>query len=229
MKTINQMKKALIVAAIGATVMGVALPAVAVGVPTMDAITAGLLTENAMAQAKQALDALNTAKDGIDQVRQQYDNYKGLISGNDKLGNFLNNPAINQVLPLSDWSDVYDSAKDIASLRERYGLISSDASVQQRFDQILSITDALERNFDSTSERVRNAEQLRAQLNRVETPQQKSDLQLRYQQELLEQQNQQARLSNMRMLMDQQDKIDNQKKAQSFSDYYLGKSKTVPQ
>ena len=205
MKEIRQMKKTLIAAVVSATVMIAALP-VNAGVPTVDALTAGLLQMNAAAQAQQALDALNTAKDGINKAREQYDNYKGLISGNDNLGDFLNNPEINKVLPLSDWANVYTAAKDIASLRQRYGLVSSDASVQQRFDQILSITDALQRNFDASTERVRNAEQLRAQLNQVDTPQQKSDLQLRYQQELLEQQNQQARLANMHMLMEQQEK-----------------------
>lgn len=228
MKEIRQMKKTLIAAVVSATVMIAALP-VNAGVPTVDALTAGLLQMNAAAQAQQALDALNTAKDGINKAREQYDNYKGLISGNDNLGDFLNNPEINKVLPLSDWANVYTAAKDIASLRQRYGLVSSDASVQQRFDQILSITDALQRNFDASTERVRNAEQLRAQLNQVDTPQQKSDLQLRYQQELLEQQNQQARLANMHMLMEQQEKIDNQKHAQNFSDYMLGKTKTVPE
>lgn len=231
MINLKGINSALFATAINAAFMWVAVPAVAAvpGVPTVDMSTLVQLKLDALEQAAQAADALKTAKDGINQVREQYDNYKSLISGNDGLGNFLNNPQINKVLPLSDWADVYTSAKDIAGLRERYKLVSSDPSLQQRFDQILSVTDALQRNFDASTERVRNAEQLRAQLNQVDTPQQKSDLQLRYQQELLEQQNQQARLANMHMLMEQQEKIDNQKHAQNFSDYMLGKTKTVPE
>lgn len=186
------------------------------------------LAVNATQQAAQAASALTTAKDGIDQVRQQYDNYKSLVSGNDQLGNFLNNPALNKVLPLSEWSDVYTSVQDLASLRERYGLKSDNATVQQQFDRYLAAADALERNYNASTQRVANAEQLRAQLNQVQTPQQKQDLQLRYQQELLEQQNQQMRLTNMNMLMKQQEKIDNTKRAQDFSDYMTGKSKVLP-
>lgn len=224
----NKLKKNLVAGVLSAAVLGFTAPATAIGVPTLDASTLIQLKLDAIDQAAQAADALKTAKDGIDQVRDQYNNYKGLISGNDQLGNFLNNPALNKVLPLSEWSDVYSSVKDIASLRERYGLTSSNASVQQRFDQIMSAADALERNYDASTERVKNAEQLRAQLNQVNTPQQKADLQLRFQQELLEQQNQQARMANMQMLIDQQEKIEDTRRTNAFMDYMTGKSKTLP-
>lgn len=223
MKNVNQPGTKLLTVAMAIGLMSFASlgMAAAPGVPTLDASTLVQLKLDAVDQATQAADALKTAKDGIDQVREQYENYKSLISGNANLGDFLNNPALNKVLPLSEWSDVYSSVQDISALRERYGLTSSDATVQQRFDKILSAADALERNYDASTARVQNAEQLRAQLNQVETPQQKADLQLRYQQELLEQQNQQARMSNMSLLMQQQEKIENRKRAQDFTDKYL--------
>ncbi len=230
MKDVRQIKKTVLAAALSTafTWLPIVALAAAPGVPTVDLSTLTQLKLDALDQAAQAMDALKTARDGIEQARQQYDNYRGLVSGNDQLGNFLNNPALNQILPLSDWADVYASAKDIASLRQRYGLVSDNASVQQRFDQILAVTDALERNYDSTTSRVKNAEQLRAQLNQVQTPQQKADLQLRYQQELLEQQNQQMRLANMHLLMEQQEKIEDTRRSQAFSDYMYGKTKVLP-
>jgi type IV secretion system protein VirB5 len=181
-----------------------------------------------MAQAKQALDALSAAKDGIRQAEQQYNNYKSIVTGNDQLGGFLNNPALNKVLPLGEWSDVYSTVQDISSLRRRYGLTSDNASVQQQFDRMLAATDALERTYNASTERVKNAEQLRARLDQVQTPQQKEDLQLRYQQELLEQQNQQMRLANMQALQAQKEKMDDAKRAQNFEDYILGKSTVLP-
>ncbi|KPX04830.1 type IV secretion system protein, partial [Pseudomonas syringae] len=113
--------------------------------------------------------------------------------------------------------------------RDRYGLTSDNASVQQKFDQMMSVADALERNYNASTERVKNAEFLRARLNEVTTPQQKEDLQLRYQQELIEQQNQQMRLANMQMLQQQQEKMENEKRAQDISDFYFGKSTVMPQ
>jgi type IV secretion system protein VirB5 len=222
------MKKNVIALTLSAVLLGAAVPAFAAGVPTLDAVTGMILESNAVAQAKQALDALSAAKDGIRQAEQQYNNYKSIVTGNDQLGGFLNNPALNKVLPLGEWSDVYGTVQDIASLRSRYGLTSDNASVQQQFDRMLAATDALERTYNASTERVKNAEQLRAKLDQVQTPQQKEDLQLRYQQELLEQQNQQMRLANMQMLQQQQEKIDNQKRAQNFENYMLGKTKVIP-
>lgn len=221
------MKKNVTALTLSAVLLGGALPAQA-GVPTVDAIAASLLTSNAVAQAKQALDALTTAKDAIRAAEQQYNHYKSIVTGNDQLGGFLNDPALNKVLPLGEWSDVYSTVQDIASLRSRYGLTSDNASVQQKFDQMLAATDALERTYNASTERVKNAEQLRAKLDQVQTPQQKADLQLRYQQEMLEQQNQQMRLVNMQMLQAQTEKNNNAKRAQDFQDYMLGKTTVIP-
>lgn len=204
-------------------------PAMAAGVPTLDVVTAGLLESNAVAQAKQALEALNTAKDAIRTAEQQYSHYKSIVTGNDKLGGFLDDPALNKVLPLGSWSDVYSTVQDIAGLRQRYGLVSSDASVQAKFDRMLAAADALERNYNASTQRISNAEQLRARLDQVQTPQQKDDLQLRYQQELLEQQNQQMRLANMQMLQQQQEKMVNKQKEQAFVDHLMGSGTATPE
>lgn len=213
-----------------AFIVASAVPTVAhaIGIPTLDAATGIILSQNAITQAMEAAEALKTAKEGISQVKEQYDNFKGIVTGNDKLGNFLNNPKLNQVLPMGDWADLYNTGKDLAELRERYGLTSSNASVQQKFDRLLSAADSLERMYDASTERINNAAQLRAMLNQVDTPQQKQDLQLRYQQELIEQQNQQIRLANLQMLQQQQEKMENTKKAQAFEDYMLGRTKEVP-
>ncbi|MEE9681888.1 P-type DNA transfer protein VirB5 [Pseudomonas moraviensis] len=224
------MKKTLLAGLVAAALI-TAAPAVnaVVGIPTLDAATGIILTTNALAQAQQALDALNQAKEGIEQARAQYENYKGLISGNSNMGDFLDNPTLNKIMPLSEWGDVYDDAKDLPNLRSRYNLQSDNPDIQKQFDKLLSVTGMLEANYNASAERVKNAEQLRQQLNVVETPQQKADLQLRYQQEVLELQNQQARLQNMKMLMDQKEKMESKQRSQAFEDYIRGKSKTVPQ
>lgn len=224
------MKKTLLAGLVAAALI-TAAPAVnaVVGIPTLDAATGIILTTNALAQAQQALDALNQAKEGIEQARAQYENYKGLISGNSNMGDFLDNPTLNKIMPLSEWGDVYNDAKDLPNLRSRYNLQSDNPDIQKQFDKLLSVTGMLEANYNASAERVKNAEQLRQQLNVVETPQQKADLQLRYQQEVLELQNQQARLQNMKMLMDQKEKMESKQRSQAFEDYIRGKSKTVPQ
>ncbi|MCY1286045.1 P-type DNA transfer protein VirB5 [compost metagenome] len=173
------------------------------GIPTVDVANLAQMVQDAQAQAQQALDALNTAKEGIAQAKQQYEHYQSIVTGNDKLGDFLNDPALNRVLPMGDWADMYEDVQDIADLRGRYGLTSKNKDVQAKFDQLLAMTGALEANYNASTERVKNAEKLRQKLDEVQTPQEKEDLNLRYQQEFLELQNQQLRLANMKYLDEQ--------------------------
>ncbi|MCY1444596.1 P-type DNA transfer protein VirB5 [compost metagenome] len=77
---------------------------------------------------------------------------------------------------------------------------------------------ALEANYDASTERVKNAEKLRQKLDEVQTPQQKEDLNLRFQQEFLELQNQQMRLANLKYLDEQKAIITDRKERHQFDE-----------
>jgi type IV secretion system protein VirB5 len=207
----------------------IAQQAQATGILTADVASLAQLVLNAQEQANQAGDALSEATRGIEQAKSQFNEYKGLTTGNDQLGNFLDNPALNRVLPLEGWAKVYDSASDLAELRERYGMTSDNVTTQQKFDRVLSVMSALEKVYAASNERLENANALRNRLNSVQTPQEKEDLELRYQHEHLELQVQQQRLGQMQMLVQQEEKLQNQGRIQSFKDYAKGKSSTIPQ
>lgn len=197
-------------------------PVYALGIPTMSITEVTQLIINAQQQAQQALDQLNEAKSAIQQARNQYEQFRSVTEGNDKLGNFLNNPLINHILPVSDWQDIYSQTKDIGSLRTRYGLTSSNATVQAAFDKLLAQAGVLEDQYDATNKRVQTAEGLRDQLNTVETPKDREQLNLRYQQELVDMENQKAQLENTRYLMEQKDKIEDSRKAQALMQHLDG-------
>lgn len=186
------------------------------GIPTVDVANIAQLVMNATQQAQQALDQLNETKAAIQQAKSQYDHYKNLVTGNNQLGNFLNDPLLNNVLPAKEWSDIYSDTKNLTDLRNRYGLTSSDPKVQAAFDKLLQQAGALEDTYNAASQRIDNAEQLRQRLNTVQTPQEREELGLRLQQEQLELQNQQIKLQNIQMLMDQNEKIEDKKRAQAF-------------
>lgn len=222
------MKKLLVATALACT-LALSAPLVsASGIPTADLANLAQMALDAQRQAKEALDQLTAAKEAIEQAKSQYDNYKSLITGNDQLGRFLDNPALNKTLSLDAWEDIYQQARDLGTLRQRYGLVSDDIDVQKMFDKMLSVTDALERNYEASTERVKNAQAMRAKLDQAQTPQAKQDLQLRYEQEHLELQNQQMLLQQTQMLIAQKEKIENKQRAQSFKDYIDGKRK-IPQ
>lgn len=212
------MKKTLIALALACAALSAVPSSYASGIPTVDAANLAQMLLDAQAQAQQALDALNTAKEGIAQAKAQYDHYKSIVTGNDQLGAFLDDPTLNRLMPMGEWSEMYDNVKDIAGLRERYGLTSKNKDVQTQFDQLLAVAGALEANYDASTERVRNAEKLRQKLDEVQTPQQKEDLNLRYQQELLELQNQQLRLANMKYLDEQKAVITDRSERYKFSE-----------
>lgn len=186
------------------------------GIPTVDVASIAQQVMNATQQAQQALDQLNQTKAAIQQAKNQYDHYKSMVTGNNQLGNFLNDPLLNNVLPVKDWNDIYSDTKNLTDLRSRYGLTSSDPKVQAAFDKLLQQAGALEDTYNAASQRIDNAEQLRQRLNTVQTPQEREELGLRLQQEQLELQNQQIKLQNIQMLMDQKEKIEDKKRAQAF-------------
>lgn len=217
------MKRRLIVSAL-ALAITVAVPcSYGAGIPTVNLPQMAQMLLDAQRQAQEALDQLNAAKEAIQQAKAQFDSYKSMVTGNSNLGDFLDNPELNKTLSLDGWEDIYQDARDLGTLRSRYGLVSDDVSVQKSFDKLLAVTDALERNYDASTQRVKNAQALRAKLDEVQTPQEKEDLQLRYQQELLELQNQQMRLQQTQTLVAQKERLESKQRAQAFKDHLNGK------
>lgn len=221
----NTLFKSLVV--VGALTLG-SQWAGASGILVFDAAAQMKMAVDAVAQAQQALSQLEEARRAIDQARSQYEHYKSIATGNDKLGDFLRDPALNEIFPLRDWQDVYQDAKNVADLRRRYNLTSTDPRVQEAFDQLLQQVGVLEKAYDASNERVKNADQLREKMNTAVTPQQKQDLTIRFQQESLELQNQQMRLENMRMLMEQERRVNDKRKANDFMNFMTGNG-SLPQ
>ncbi|MEA7537718.1 conjugal transfer protein, partial [Salmonella enterica subsp. enterica serovar Virginia] len=204
-------------------------PAFSAGVPTVSVAELAQLVQNAQQQAQQALAQLEKAKEAIQQAKSQYEHYKSIMEGNDKLGSFLNDPYVNQLLPARDWQDIYNQTQDLTDLRKRYGVSGYEPEVQKVFDKLLRQAGVLEEQYKATNIRKKNAETLRNKLNEVQTPAEREQLVLRYQQEQLELANQQTQLQNTRYLMEQQEKLEQKKKEQNFVDYMLGKSKVRPE
>ncbi|HGJ5922695.1 MAG TPA: conjugal transfer protein, partial [Arsenophonus apicola] len=67
------------------------------------------------------------------------------------------------------------------------------------------------------------------QLNRVETPKDREQLALRYQQEMLEMQAQQMQLQNARYLVEQKEKMEKERINQEILNFFMGKTDKFPQ
>lgn len=197
-------------------------------IPTISPAELAQQVTHAKQQSREAVAQLKKAKEAIAQTKSQYDHYQKLIQGNSKLGDFLNDPVVNNLIPMGDWEDIYNDIESLPNLRQRYGLTSVDPEVQKAFDQLLMKAGTLEKEKKASDQRVLNAQKLRAKLNVVQTPQEKQDLSLRYQQEMLELQIQQTRLQNTRALAEEKEKLADRKRGQDFKDYMLGKRPDLP-
>ncbi|HGJ5884862.1 type IV secretion system protein [Arsenophonus nasoniae] len=204
-------------------------PAFSGGIPTVSVAELTQMVKNAQQQARESLAQLEKAKESILQAKNQYEHYKSIMQGNNKLGDFLNDPKIKQLLPMGDWMDIYQRAQDLPSLRNRYGLTSQDPKVQAVFDKLLSQAGTLEAQYKATNKRIETAEGLRRQLNRVETPKDREQLALRYQQEMLEMQAQQMQLQNARYLVEQKEKMEKERINQEILNFFMGKTDKFPQ
>ncbi|HGB4217345.1 TPA: type IV secretion system protein [Salmonella enterica subsp. enterica serovar Bovismorbificans] len=208
---------------------GITSPATVAGVPTVSVPELSQLIQNAQQQAKQALAQLEKAKEAIQQAKSQYEHYKSVTEGNDKLGAFLNDPYVNQLLPVRDWQDIYNQTQDLTDLRKRYGVSGYEPQEQKFFDSLLMQIGVLEEQYKATNTRIKHAEGLRQQLDTVTTPKEREQLALRYQQERLELETQQVQLQNTRYLMEEKKRLEKQKNAQDFLDYMDGKRDTLPE
>ena len=115
------------------------------GIPTVD--TAGIATtisENlkTLEQLKSQLDAINQQ---IDQAKQFAKDTKNRFEGNWKLGDLVNNDDFLNSLP-SDAKDILVNGMSLDRLRNKYGLKSDNAGLQEQFDNLMAYRERLEKN-----------------------------------------------------------------------------------
>ena len=171
------------------------------GIPVVDVAGIAQMVQNATATAQQALDQLNQLKQQYDQAVAAAKAEKERFEGNWSLGDILNDPTLTSYLP-DDWTDIYSSG-DVSGLRDQYKLKSSNPEVQEQYDSLLSNLNAMQEAYDATVQRTKNIEQLASYMNSAQTPQQKTDYANRILFEQTQIQNEQAKVSAVKAMMEQ--------------------------
>ena len=191
------------------------------GIPVVDVAGIAQMVQNATATAQQALDQLNQLKQQYDQAVAAAKAEKERFEGNWSLGDILNDPTLTSYLP-DDWTDIYSSG-DVSGLRDQYKLKSSNPEVQEQYDSLLSNLNAMQEAYDATVQRTKNIEQLASYMNSAQTPQQKTDYANRILFEQTQIQNEQAKVSAVKAMMEQREYIQNKARAQSWIDEFRSK------
>ena len=112
--------------------------------------------------------------------------------------------------------------KNVEGLRKQYGLVSADASVQKRFDNLLTNLDVMQKSYESSVKRQNNIDQLAQYLNNTTTPQQREDVANRLQYEQIQLNNERMRLENIQRLMDMQAKAETEKANAEYKSKIFG-------
>lgn len=169
------MKLTLKATLIAATIAFSTHYAIASGIPTVD--TAGIATtisENlkTLEQLKSQLDAINQQ---IDQAKQFAKDTKNRFEGNWKLGDLVNNDDFLNSLP-SDAKDILVNGMSLDRLRNKYGLKSDNAGLQEQFDNLMAYRERLEKNYKNTLKRINKLNQIKTLNDAATTPTQKQDV-----------------------------------------------------
>ncbi|HHR6240933.1 TPA: type IV secretion system protein [Providencia alcalifaciens] len=169
------MKLTLKTTLIAATIAFSSHYAMASGIPTVDA--AGIATTIAenlktIEQLKSQLDAINQQ---IDQAKQFANDTKNRFEGNWKLGDLVNNDDFLNSLP-SDAKDILVNGMSLDGLRNKYGLKSDNAGLQEQFDNLMAYRERLEKNYKNTLKRIDKLNQIKTLNDAATNPTQKQDV-----------------------------------------------------
>lgn len=197
----------------------------ATGIPTVDAASIFQLAANAMEQAEQAKAALDEATRGIEEARSQFNELKGLTTGNSGFGSYFNDSNMTSYLPTTttngSWQQIYSSfdSSKLSALREKYGLVSDDAQQQEVFDKKLINLATAQEQYAANNYRLENIKKLQEAADSAVTPQQKEDISNRIKTEQAAIANETNRQTTSKELMDKQDALLAQKQNADFDDF----------
>lgn len=198
------------------------------GIPTVDLAAIAQAVTDAMQQAQEAAANLTALQDQLDEAKRQFDETKGLITGNSRYGSKFNDPAMYDYLPTSttagSWEDIYSKmdAGTLNSYRGKYGLVTKNASQQAVFDKQLTNLRTQEAAYRANNLRLENLRNLQALADSARTPQEKQDIQSRLQIEQANIANEANRLATTKDLMERQDKLLAQKQNTDFNSFLSG-------
>lgn len=206
MKKINYVALALVLSA------GHAL---ASGIPTVDVANLAQMVIDAAKQAEQAAAQLQAVKDDIAQAEAQFNQHKGLITGNSGYGSIGQNSSTYDYIPTSatinGWEEIYSSMDTSAldGMRNKNGLDTESLKQQEASDKELTNLHTMQGAYKANNARLVNITQLQAAADSATTPQQKQDVQSRIALEQASISNEANRLASIQAVMDRQEKIDN--------------------
>lgn len=193
----------------------------ATGIPVVD--IAGLtqmITENT-ARAKEFTQNITEARNRLKQMKQQAEHYKAVAEGHYGFEDVLSDPNINDVIDLSDYSDLYDAIEDVSDLRDEFGLKSDDPVIQRRYDMQLKQFRFQQTLYEKSTKRNQRMSRLLSQFKTATTPSAKEDLGNSINFEKIQMQNEQQMMASMSNMLEKQRRLEVEKAAKARINFLL--------
>ncbi|EOV0110334.1 type IV secretion system protein [Vibrio parahaemolyticus] len=152
------------------------VPANASGIPVVDVASVTQMVTDSVTRAKEFTQSITEARNRLNQMRNQAEHYKSMVEGHYGFEKILSDPNFNDVVDLSDYSDLYDSIEDVSDLREEFGLYSDNPITQRRYDMQLKQLKFQETIYERSTKRQERMSRLLSQFNTATTPAAKEDL-----------------------------------------------------
>ncbi|VVN22344.1 Type IV secretion system protein virB5 [Pseudomonas fluorescens] len=223
------MNKTIRVLAISvALATAVAAPTSYAIIPTTDVAAIGQSILNATQQAAQAAAQLAELTRQIEQAKAQFDELKDLTTGNSRYGSRYNDPEMYTYLPTAttagSWEQIYTNMDSsvLNGYRNKYGLITKNATQQKVYDRQLTNLRTLEGAYRANNLRLENLKKLQEEADRATTPQEKDDIRARLQVEQSNINNEANRLATTQDLMERQDKMMAHQQNREFDKFLSG-------
>lgn len=158
-------------------------PAMSAGIPVVDVAGIAKTVEEGLRRAQEAKQMLDQAVREYEQAKQLGDAAKQRFEGYSDFSNLFDTASSYMKDNLSDLS----KSDNISGLRQKYGLVSDDPSVQSRYDGMLNKISLYDNFNKQLTENAKQLDTLQGRFSSATTPQQKQDIANQIQLEMMKQ------------------------------------------
>lgn len=158
-------------------------PAMSSGIPVVDVAGIAKTVEEGLRRAQEAKSMLDQAVREYEQAKQLGDAAKQRFEGYSDFSNLFDTAASYMKDNLSDLS----KNDNMSGLRQKYGLVSDDPSVQSRYDGMLNKISLYDNFNKQLTQNAKQLDKLQGRFSSATTPQQKQDIANQIQLEMMKQ------------------------------------------
>ena len=206
------MKKYLLIAALALPMSGYAG-----GIPVFDAASIARMAKDAIENAKQFKQQMDQYKAEFDELKEQGEHYKKMVEGHITFEDVLYDKNLNNYLDLDDLKELYETV-NVEEIKQELGIDDDSGRYDYKFRKY-----AMQKKFyKGAQQRSNNLKELLESFKTATTPSAKADISNAIAAENIAIKNDQAMADAMNKMMEQQERLNHERKMKRRNDILLG-------